>query len=48
MSLGLHTVEIDTDGDITFQDDAFEAGIVGSGLQLEVKVVLEEIDFVYS
>ena len=44
MSLGLHTVEIDADGDITFQDDAFGTGIVGSSLQLEVKVVLGEVD----
>ena len=48
MSSSLHTLTIDTDRYITFQRHPMLAGIVGSGLQLEVEVVLEVIYYVYS
>ena len=44
MGLGLYAIEIHADGDIAFQDDAFGTGVIGSGLQLEMKVILGEID----
>ena len=44
----LHTIAIDTNRHIALQYHAILPGIVGSGFQLKVKVVLGEVDDVYS
>ena len=44
MSSSLYTLTIDTDGDITLDEDPFLTSIVSCRLQLEMEVILEEIN----
>ena len=42
MNLGLHTLTVHADGQVTLQHDTLRSGIVGSCLQLKMKNILEK------